>query len=493
MTYAVAPPWRKSSTLAPWERRGRYATLEADSYVTPAAPAGSHPLAEPALSAALRARAEAIEVAFGAVEPAVRGIVPRQFEPGFAQSACEELRAALGIDVPPAMLRATWTSPLDARALYARSVLGTFCRLVERGFDRNLAGLAEGDDAEALVHRWGFHAVDVTPCADGRLGGLVDYILRVPPALVASRTPYAGAMFDVEEALRAWETAELRRREEGRSAVVPARYLKIGVYHFSSVDPAHAGCAAHGSDAVRAATALLERLQQFEEAVRRLHGSVAAVATLLVGVDTDTDAIRVHVPDASGRLSLERAVDNAALYEATKNVSREAAKEIVRDAVAACAGVSANDAATEGMRWFCGYLLKNNLGQVDAVRAWHGGSYADRGHTERLIVAGDPMEDVALRNLAFQAQLTTVEEGAADLDVGMKILRERHEAQDLCVPVLVHVRYDRQIPGAHLRAEARARRLREAIFARYARIEPFPDPYVEAFVRGGEGALEAVA
>ena len=109
---------------------------------------------------------------------------------------------------------------------------------------------------------------------------------------------------------------------------------------------------------------------------------------------------------------------------------------------------------TEGMRWFCGYLLKNNLAQVDAVRAWHGGRYADRGHTERLIVVGDAIDDVQLRNLAFQAQMETVEEGAADLDVGIKILQPLHEPRGLAVPVLAHMRLRRAHPR---RRGARAR------------------------------------
>ena len=182
------------------------------------------------------------------------------------------------------------------------AVLATFCRLIERHLDRDLARSFEGESAEALIQRFGFHAIDITPCADGRLSGVIDYILRVPPAVVAFRKSYAGAMFDVEESLRHWETVELRRLREARpnAATASTRFLKIGVYHFSSVDPRHEGCAAHGSDDARAAAAVLERLRQFEQAVQLTHCCEARVATLLVGVDTDTDAIRVHVPDAAG-------------------------------------------------------------------------------------------------------------------------------------------------------------------------------------------------
>ena len=39
----------------------------------------------------------------------------------------------------------------------------------------------EGESNEVLIRRFGFHAVDITACADGRLAGAVDFILRVPP------------------------------------------------------------------------------------------------------------------------------------------------------------------------------------------------------------------------------------------------------------------------------------------------------------------------
>ncbi len=433
------------------------------------AEAGAHPLADAAAAAALRRRSDEIESAFGRIEPALRALAPRQFEEGFAARAAEELRRTLEIEIDPAQLSAHWSHPLDLARLHARCVLAVFCRLASREFDRGAARLHEGESAEALIRRFGFHAIDITPCADGRLAGVLDFILRVPPAVVAYRKSYAGALFDVEESLRHWEAVELRRWREGapNAASEPTRFLKIGVYHFSSVDPSHEGCAAHGSDDARAAGSLLARLEQFAQAVQAVHCCGASVATLLVGVDTDTDAIRVHVPDAGGRMQVGRYVCARELYERTAPLAREAAKEAIRAAVADCAGVAADDAASEGMRWLCGYLLKNNLGQVDAVRRRHGAGYAERGHAERLIVVGDAADDVQLRNLAFQAQMETVEEGGADLEVGLKILGHLHAPRDLAVPVLVHCTYDERIAGARERAHTRAQRLQRSIETRY--------------------------
>ena len=433
-------------------------------------PAGGHPLAEPALSAALKQRAEEIAAAFALIQPVLRRLAPRQFDDGFAEQAHRELANSLGVDIPAEELESSWSTPLDLGRVHACCVLGTFRNLVEREFERDLALLDEGESTEALIRRFGFHAVDITACMDGRLLGAVDFILRVPPAVVVWHDAYAGAMFDVEDALHRWEAVELRRWREGwpNDASEPTCYLKIGLYHFSSVDPRNLGCAAHGSDEVRAATALLGRLQDLEGAVESTQCCDARVATLLVGVDTDTDAIRVHVPRAPGGTDVHHYVSSAELYEQTAGLEREAAKEFIRQAVAEAAGVDATDPATEGMRWLCGYLLKNNIGQVDAVRSWIGGTYTDAGHTEKLVVAGDAIDDVQLRNLAFQAQMRTVEEGAVDLDVGIRILGKTNAPEGLAVPVLVHVDYDGRIPGARATAEARAGRLVEAIEDRYA-------------------------
>ena len=492
-------PWEQA---AAWPRPGAVATVTSPAgrptrqVLDFSLPAAGHPLAEPALSAALRQRADEIAAAFAVIEPVLRRLAPRQFDDGFPEQAHGEVANSLGVDIPAAEFESSWSTPLDLGRLHARCVLGTFRNLVEREFDRNLLALVdEGESTEALIRRFGFHAVDITACADGRLGGAVDFILRVPPAVVVWHDSYAGSMFDVEDALHRWEAVELRRWREGRpnDASEPTRYLKIGLYHFSSVDPRHHGCAAHGSDERRAATELLARLREFEGAVECTHCCGAGVDTLLVGVDTDTDAIRVHVPDVAGAMDVDRFVSSATLYEKTATLEREAAKEFIRQAIADCAGVDPGDAATEGVRWLCGYLLKNNIGQVDAVRGWNGGSYADPGHTEKLVVAGDAMDDVQLRNLAFQAQMRTLEEGAVDLDIGIEILRRTNAPQGLAVPVLVHVTYDPRIPGACAGARARARRLAALIEARYAEAAGPAGLLAQGFVRArGQSRLEVV-
>ncbi len=483
-----------SLKLAGFESGWGFGTASAPAASPCAAPlgfaSGRHPLADDAVSAALRRRAEEIDAAFAAIEPTLRALAPAQFEPGFAERASAELRSTLRLEIPTAAFEARWNAPLDLRTLYARCVVGTFCRLIERAFDRGLAQFSDGEPAEALIRRWGFHAIDVTPCADGRLSGVIDYILRIPPAVVAYRQSYAGAMFDVAESVRHWESVELSRFRAGmpNASGEPTKFLKIGVYHFSSADPHHEGCAAHGSDEARAAGSLLERLEQFASAVRQIEGADAGVATLLIGVDTDTDAIHVHVPDAAGRMSVSRYLCSRELYDSTGGMEREAAKEAIRAAVAQMTGVAVDDPVTEGMRWLCGYVLKNNFGQVEAVRNLYGGRYPEAGHGEKLIIVGDAVDDVQLRNLAYQAQMQTVEEGAVDLDVGIKVLTHHHGPAGLPLPILVHFRYDARIPGAADVAAAKARRLAASIASRHAGLAARGDLYIGAVIRAGDGS-----
>jgi carboxysome shell carbonic anhydrase len=485
---------RRRATTAPvrpgwsWEAANEAAPAQSGS--------ARHPLADAASSAALRRRAQEIEGAFDAIAPALEQLAPQQFEPGFAARAVQALRAQLQLDFPESTFAASWVRPLDLGTLHASCVIGTFCRLVQRGFDRGLSDTSDEGNTEQLIRRWGFHAVDVTACADGRLSGVTDYILRVPPAIVAFRDAHAGAMFGAAECLHNWERIEISRWRHARpnAAREPTRYLKIGVYHFSSADPHHAGCAAHGSNDAAASGALLERLEQSAQAVRQVHGAEALVAILLVGVDTDTDAIRVHVPDAAGRMDTRRFLDSNVLYDETQYIARDAGKEAIRHAVARCTGVAADDPATEGMRWFCGYLLKNNFGQIEAVRSVHGGRYADGGHTEKLIVVGDAMDDLQLRNLAFQVHMATVEEGAAELDTGIRILHHNHAARGLPVPVLVHKHFDPRIPDAATVAESEARRLALAVRARHAGLVAQGQLHIAAMIREvGGRALSPVA
>jgi carboxysome shell carbonic anhydrase len=241
----------------------------------------------------------------------------------------------------------------------------------------------------------------------------------------------------------------------------------MAVYHFSSSDPHHEGCAAHGSDDRRAGQAALDRLEAFGTAIENGFCCGASVATLLIGVDTDSDAIRVHVPDAQGGMSLDCHVDNMALYQATVGQAESEALWRLGAIVEEAARRHGRSAPESGMRRLIERLLMNNLSQIEFVCTNHQGRYADIGHAERFISIGDGFDEVHLRNLAYFGHMHTVEEGAADMDVGIKIFTRLNVARGLPVPVAIHYRYDDQVPGSRERTVARCRRVKAAIEARY--------------------------
>ena len=121
-----------------------------------------------------------------------------------------------------------------------------------------------------------------------------------------------------------------------------------------------------------------------------------------------------------------------------------------------------------GMVRFITRLLANNFSQIDYVQDMHRGPYPDAGHAERFIGVGIGFKEVHLRNLTYFAHLDTVEEGAPDLDVGVKIFRGLNVGRDLPIPVVVRFDYSGRVPGARERAIADCHRVNNAIASRYA-------------------------
>ncbi len=410
----------------------------------------------------------AVRAAFDAIVPVLKEVAALQHEYDFAPRAQEIAERQLGFPLPKALLQNAWVETLDMRSLYAHAVCQTYRHLLERK--------APEQDSSEEAQRWflecGFHSVDISPCADGRLQGLVKYILRLP-ARAVHREAYAGALFDIEESVRRWADTELRRHREGVPSLPDAatRYLKIAVYHWSGSD-SHQGCAAHGSDARVAAQAALGRLTEFRQAIENSYCCGASVATLLIGVDTDNDAIKIHMPDGNDEMSEYRYVDSKALYgQVTQGAApRAAVRTAVEQALAAQGWGRAQGRPADRMLRFITRLLENNLKQQDYVDQYYQGRYPDIGHQERFISVGNGHEDVQLRNLAYYAHMDTLEEGAADLDVGVKIFKKLNLEHGLPVPVILQVCYSRAVPSARDRALRRALRLGEAVRQRYAEL-----------------------
>lgn len=432
-----------------------------------------HPLVDRNTNARLAHCEDSVKGRFEAIVPTLRKLSSLQHLEDFPARAQGIARDELGYTLPEDILTDSWVAGMDMKALYAHCAFKSLMISVDQ-FTRDIKAQREViQDTRNFFLDCGYHAVNVSACADGRLKGLTRYILRLPLTSLTRHKAYAGTLFDVESDVRDWVSTELRRFREGVPTTADAgtRYLKIAVYHGSSSDPCRQGCAAHGSNEHKAVEAALERLNQFRQAIQNSFCCGASTDILLIGVDTDTDAIKVHVPDAKGNVSAHRYIDNAVLYEATANLSTDAARAAVYEAIrkaSASTGWGAGEGEPhDGMRRLIANLLINNFSQIEYVADVYGERYPDIGHAERYISVGDGFEEVQMRNVAYYAHLHTLEEGAADMDVGIKIFKGLNVKHGLPIPVAIHYRYDARVPGSRERATDKARRVRDAINTRY--------------------------
>jgi len=428
--------------------------------------AAIHPLVDGFENGQLYQYETSVKKSFDAIVPALKKVSAYQHDEGFVERAQSVAMQQLGFELPEDILRDAWVEQLDMRSLFAWCVFKTYQRYCDDFFSTAPLSNKNADEFQGFIQQCGFHTLDVSPCADGRLAHAIRYVLRLPIEAVR-RKSYAGAMFDIDNSIQKWVETEMLRFREGRpnTADEPTRYLKAVAYHFSSVDPTHEGCAAHGSDDAKAAAQGLNRLLAFQQAIENSFCCGASIDLLLLGIDTDTDAIKVHVPDANGEIDLNRFVDAKDVYQQTAGLSATAGmqrvEQMVRDAQA-----SVND----GMLKLISRLLINNLSQIEYVRNYFGSHYEDIGHAERFIGAGIGFEEVQLRNLTYFAYLNTVEESTADFDVGIKIFSKLNVAHGLPVPVVIRFDYHGQVPGSRERAIEHCQRVSDAAAARYSEL-----------------------
>jgi carboxysome shell carbonic anhydrase len=425
-----------------------------------------HPLSNDRENARLYGYEDRIKKAFDGIVPVLKRISALQHEKDFALQAQRIAKAELGFELPEGILANAWVDQLDMRRLFAWCVFQTYRRYSDEFYTQAPLSHPGESDFDEFIQSCGFHTVDISPCADGRLAHVIRYVLRLPHRMVR-RKSYAGAMFDIDNSVEKWVETEMLRFREGRpnTADKPTRYLKVVVYHYSSVDPLHQGCAAHGSDDAKAAESGLERLNSFKTAIENNFCCGASIDLLLVGLDTDTDAIRVHVPDGEGAIRLDRFVDTMDVYKVTQYGSVEEGRDFIANQVRSC-----SPEAMEGAAKFAAHLIENNLSQIDYVRRNFGDAYPDTGHAERFIGAGVGFEEIQLRNLMYFAYLQTVEEAVADTDVGIKIFTGLNVAKGLPVPVVIRFDYHGQVPGARERAQQHCQRVARAFNERYVNL-----------------------
>ena len=429
---------------------------------------GSHPLTNTSTNHQLQLYEVDVKGKFDRIVPLLKRLSELQHHQDFVPEAQQLTRSELGFELPDHVLDKAWVRPLDMRALFAWCVFQAHKQSSDHFFESDpLHGSDQSHEAksfQSFLSECGFHLLDVTPCADGRLAHSIAYVLRIPFSAVRRRS-HAGALFDIENTVNRWVKTEHRRYREGTPnlAQTPTRYLKVVTYHFSSLDPSHQGCAAHGSDETLAAAAGLQRLLDFRQSIENSFCCGASVDLLLVGLDTDTDAIRVHVPSADSKMDLDEWVSALDLYQETQSLSANQAMERIAQRIESSAPASPD----KGMVSFITRLIANNISQIDYVREFHNGPYPDAGHAERFIGVGIGFKEVHLRNLTYFAHLDTVEEGAPDLDVGVKIFTGLNISRDLPIPVVIRFDYSGKVPGARERAIADCRRVNEAIELRY--------------------------
>ena len=427
-----------------------------------------HPLTNLSANHHLQSYELEVKGIFDRIVPLLKKVSELQHHQNFVSQAQELSRSELGFDLPNHVLDKAWVRPIDMRALFAWCVFQAHKKSSDLFFESDpLHGSGQSSEAnvfQSFLSDCGFHLLDVTPCSDGRLAHSIAYVLRIPFSAVRRRS-HAGALFDIENTVNRWVKTEHRRYREGlpNPAQTPTRYLKVVTYHFSSVDPSHQGCAAHGSNDSVAAAAGLQRLLDFRESIENSFCCGASVDLLLIGLDTDTDAIRVHVPDVDSNIDLEKWVSAFDLYQETQSLSEDQAMQMIFERVESCAPGRAH----KGMITFVTRLLVNNFSQIDYVIELHNGPYPDSGHAERFIGVGIGFKEVHLRNLTYFSHLDTVEEGAPDLDVGVKIFTGLNISRDLPIPVVIRFDYSGKVPGARERAISDCRRVHEAIALRY--------------------------
>ena len=468
----VLPGKSPVNTSAPSSARlrtGRGSASLASIHSTSSFTSPCHPLTDLAANARLQDYDNSVKLAFDRIVPVLKELSALQHESNFVQIAQQLALAELGYELPLPILETAWVSQLDMRTLFAWCVFQSYEQTSANFFDNDpLAGMPDNQAAVSFnqfLLDCGFHLLDVTPCADGRLAHAIAYALRLPYSSVRRR-PHAGALFDVENTVNRWVKTEHRRYREAlpNAAHEDTRYLKVVLYHFSSKDPHHEGCAAHGSDDSQAASCGLHRLRDFQQAVENSFCCGASVDLLLIGLDTDTDALRVHVPGMDGSTHLDSWLAVADVYAATCSLAASEARQRIEKLV--------NDAAASspdpGMVKLIARLIENNISQIDYVRQFHGSSYSDASHAERFIGVGIGFKEIHLRNLTYFAYMDTVEEGAADLDVGVKIFKGLNVSRGLPVPVVVRFDYHGQVPGARERAIRNCQRVQAAIENRYA-------------------------
>ena len=285
-----------------------------------------------------------------------------QHERDFLPQAQQMAQSQLGYDLPESLLSDAWISGLDLRALYAHCIFSSFKACIDESAQDQAPWLSRMAIDAPFLQACGYHTLDISPCADGRLQGLLPFVFRLAPNESVYVKAYAGALFDIEGDVSDWTLRELERLSSNTQGSDNSNYLKIAVYHYSTSNPSHQGCAAHGSQDHQATEAAIDKLNELRAAVDNSFGLGAAPETLLIGMDTDTDAIRVHLPDNHSVNSPLRYVDSAQIFKDTLGFSAQSAGEAISRKVTR---VARDSGVRSGMQRMIERLVEATFSQIE--------------------------------------------------------------------------------------------------------------------------------
>jgi len=417
---------------------------------------------------------KATRSAFDAIYAALRDIATIQHEHDFVSRAKAISKERLGFELPDEVLERAWVEALDIRALYSFCVFNTFVRASEQQIHLDAQDEASVIAARGFFASCGLHEVDVSLASDGRLKGVERFVLRLPRHALRHTKAYSAGLFDVETDLKRWQRIELKKRIQASSMIGRAshsRYLKVAVYNRSSLRPAESGCGIYRGKELAGVEAVLNRLNSLRSALQDLFPE-QDLAILLLGVDTDTDALRIHLPDAEGDLNAHRYIDMQHVYNATLALSAHEASRVLQQYIDQVAGMDGwargQGQPDAGMRRFVTQLMYSNISQIDFVRRFHAGHYHDFAHAERLMLIGENIESFQLRNIVYYTHQYTFEEGRDDIEQGMSIFRATHLNHGLPIPVMIHYRYNAHVADSRAQAITRCVRVRNAMLNHYA-------------------------
>lgn len=431
---------------------------------------GTHPLVNTAQNELLRAYETETKAGFDKIESVLKAVLAEQSRLDFKRWANGELFAHLGVTLD----ESAWDLDLypdpkqSFQALFSKVVFAQFSRLSEDFFVNDpIAGMKK-QEATRIFRDAGIHAVGVAPCADGRLAHFVSYVLRLPYSS-ARRKARAGALFDVSESVRDWVFIEHTRFRDGfpNRAEEPTRYLKMAVYHFSKADPSHQGCAAHGNNDAKAAQAALQKLKDLRQAIENRFGCGSTVETILMGLNTDDDSLKIHIPNEQGKVCLDRYIETDKLFKATIGLTAKEARHEIEIAIDQCNLAHQSTVPKPQVKRLLAWMIEHNFSQIEYVNQFEHGCYDDIGHAERFIGIGSGFEEVQLRNLSFYSYLDTVEEGVNDVDIGIKIFKGLNIKRGVPIPIIIRCDYDGRVPESKERAAQKALRIEKAVHNRY--------------------------